>query len=85
MLELSDGTILLPVYESREAEDSSWIYRSRDGGQTWGDTTQIAEGLNETALLRLPSGKLIAMMRLDHRSRRATGPTKYKDSDTGKE
>ena len=84
MLELPDGTILMPVYHSGPEQDRSWTYRSRDAGETWGDATQIAQGFNETALLRLPSGKLIAMMRLDHRTGRATDPTKYRDSDTGK-
>jgi hypothetical protein len=82
MVELPDSTILMPVYHSDDPENSSWIYRSRNGGETWVDITRIAEGFNETALMHLPSGKLIAMMRVDHRSRPAS-ETKYQDSDTG--
>jgi len=83
MVEMPDGTILMPVYHSGEEEDSSWIYRSRDGGETWGDVTRIADGFNETALLYLPCGKLIAMLRVDHRGSRASEAVQYKDSDTG--
>jgi hypothetical protein len=83
MVELPDGTILMPVYQGGDPEDSSWVRRSHDGGETWTGITRIASGFNETALMRLPSGKLIAMMRVDHRSRPAS-ETKYQDSDTGK-
>ena len=66
MIELADGTILAPVYgmdSSGERDDHSWVYRSRDGGRTWGAPSLIAKGFNETAFLRLPSGKLLAALR----------------------
>ncbi len=70
MVETPDGTILMAVYAGSRLEKpesfSSWILRSRDGGRSWGDATRVAGGSDETALLRLPSGKMIAMLRRSH-------------------
>ena len=66
MIELPDGTILCPIYgldDSGQRDDHSWVYRSGDGGETWGDPTLVGVPFNETALLRLPSGKLLAALR----------------------
>ena len=66
IVQLADGTILLAVYYERGAErehESSLIYRSKDGGQTWGDPTMIADNYNETGLLVLPDGRILAVMR----------------------
>lgn len=75
MLTLPDGTMLMPIYgyEVRPAgqklpsdRNHSYIYRSTDDGQTWKRFSEIGDGkqqLNETAIERLASGKLIAAMR----------------------
>ncbi len=66
MTELPDGTILMPLYVGSRTgprRSDSVILRSRDNGETWGDGSLIAEGFDETALLPLASGKLIAMLR----------------------
>ena len=66
MIELPDGTVLLTVYVGSRTPTfalKSCIIRSRDGGKTWGDVSEIAENSDETALLYLPSGKMIAMLR----------------------
>jgi len=73
MLELPDGTILMPVYGG-PADRGAWaltsyLVRSRDDGRTWGDATRIAEGFNETQLLALPSGTLIALRRRNYEER----------------
>ena len=74
ILQLPDGTVLMPLYAYVEGEEGeagrqssprhfSYVYRSRDGGRSWGDRSLIAAGFNETNLVRLKSGKLLAVMR----------------------
>ena len=66
MIELPDGAILMPMYVGSRHDSQrsdSVILRSKDGGETWGDGSLIAEGFDETALVCLASGKLIAMLR----------------------
>ncbi len=74
IIQLPDGTVLMPLYayvEGKEGEAGqqssprhfSYLYRSRDGGRSWGDRSLIAAGFNETNLVRLESGKLLAVMR----------------------
>ena len=74
ILQLPDGTVLMPLYayiEGQEGEAGqqssprhfSYLYRSRDGGRSWGDRSLIAAGFNETNLVHLKSGKLLAVMR----------------------
>ena len=66
MTELPDGAILMPTHAASRTErrrSDSLVLRSRDGGRTWGDGSLVAEGFDETALLHLASGRLIAMMR----------------------
>ncbi len=65
---LTDGTMLLPIYgsvigTSEQTNDHAYILRSYDNGQTWGEPTLIAAGYNETGLLLLPNGDLVAAMR----------------------
>ena len=65
---LTDGTMLLPIYgsdieETDRTDDCAYILRSRDNGQTWGEPTLIAAGYNETGLISLPNGDLLAAMR----------------------
>ena len=72
---LTDGTMLLPIYggaieETEGTGDCAYILRSRDNGQTWEEPTLIAAGYNETGLIVLPDGDLVAAMRSgDQRAR----------------
>ena len=47
-------------YAVDESGDSAWIYFSDDDGRTWGDAGLIGDGYNETDLLVLGDGKLLA-------------------------
>lgn len=73
---LDDGTLLLPLYDSlhpalvgakkgqmRPEGSCSYLVRSRDDGKTWGDPSLIAFDKDETALLILPDGDLLAVLR----------------------
>ena len=76
IVSLADGTLLAPIYSSRawsgKAEAgqpragetyASYVARSRDDGQTWGDVSLVAPTMNETALIVLPDGDILAVMR----------------------
>ena len=77
IIELADGTLLLPVYgrdtPSRHAEDKpglrdrTAVLRSTDGGRTWGDPVMIDEEpdvhLMEPSLLEMDDGHLLCVMR----------------------
>ena len=77
IVELKDGTLLLPCYEefygpslSDPEKTSTWTTfccRSQDAGRSWGEATLIAPhreiGFNEPAMIQLPSGKLVTLMR----------------------
>jgi hypothetical protein len=73
---LGDGTLLMPVYGGAVAEllrdrmrevasdaDCSYLVRSHNEGQTWGEPTLIGVNMNETALIALPGGDVVAVMR----------------------
>ncbi len=72
---LPDGAMLMPIYGGQRRSpgekparelDHSYLYRSTDNGQTWAYFAEIGDGepqLNETALLRLSSGKFLAAIR----------------------
>jgi hypothetical protein len=75
---LADGTLLLPIYDeprpailgpklSQARPDGccSYLVRSRDDGRTWDEPTLIGVNLNETGLLALPDGDLLAVARGD--------------------
>ncbi len=66
MVQLADGTVLMSVYYERGPKlnhETAYMFRSRDGGQTWGDPTMIADHFNETSLTALPGGRLLAVAR----------------------
>ena len=79
MIQLADGTILLTLdarMSDNGVHDENgellppylrgaflYIYRSRDGGWTWGDHSRIPGLGGEVHLLALPSGKLMAAVR----------------------
>lgn len=53
------STLLMPVYHAT----GSYIVRSRDDGATWGDPSLLHPQMNETALVVLPNGEVLAAMR----------------------
>jgi hypothetical protein len=72
MVTLHDGSLLMALYggpvrapgEKAAKTDNSYLYRSTDNGATWKRfATPGPQRFNETALLRLTSGKLLAAMR----------------------
>lgn len=48
----------MPIYST-----GSYLVRSHDNGVIWEELTLIAAGMNETALLALPEGDVLAVMR----------------------
>jgi hypothetical protein len=69
---LPDGVLLMAVYggpvrapgEAVANSDNSYIYRSADRGKTWTRfATAGPKRFNETALVRLDSGRLLAALR----------------------
>jgi hypothetical protein len=74
IVELPDGTILMTVgnswlqsmFEAKRFILWDRVFRSRDGGKTWGDwsfTGTDGMGACETNILRLSSGRLLAAVR----------------------
>lgn len=72
ILTLADGTMLMALYggpirasgEKVADSDNSYLYRSSDSGKTWKRYATVgSKGFNETALVFLTSGKLLAAMR----------------------
>jgi hypothetical protein len=72
ILTLPDGTMLMAIYggpirapgERVADSNNSYIYRSTDNGKTWARyATPGPQRFNETSLLRLASGTLLAAMR----------------------
>lgn len=79
MIQLADGTLLLTLdvrMSNDGVHDENgellpaylrggvlYLYRSRDGGRTWGDPSRIPGLGGEVHLLALPSGKLLAAVR----------------------
>ena len=73
---LADGTLLMPIYAGpipallghhaaavTGEGDCSYLVRSHDEGVTWGEPALIGVNKNETALIVLPDGDLLAVMR----------------------
>jgi len=70
ILELNDGSLILPVYGGREGETSSAIaVISRNGGETWKESVVIAKDttgqihFQKPALIKLPDGKILCVLR----------------------
>jgi sialidase-1 len=65
IVQLPDGTALMAVYfeffDARRNE--SYLFRSRDSGKTWGDPVLLGKHFNETGIVRLKDGRLLAAMR----------------------
>jgi len=78
IIRLSDGTYLQNVYGSHapdvpgipdpedDVRDYAYLIRSTDEGVTWGDVSLIDAGHNETALLELQDGSVLAAARDAH-------------------
>ncbi len=65
IIQLRDGTIVMPVYFEFDGErgNESYIFRSRDGGRSWGEPSLLGKHFNETSVVELPDGHLMAAMR----------------------
>ncbi len=80
---LADDTILNQVYGSLAAGDPfrAWVLRSEDGGDTWEMVTMAYDGgehpFNESSLLALPNGRIVAMVRTASGSKRIPHEAKY--------
>lgn len=74
IIQLDDGTVLMTVYFqfNDERGHESYVYRSTDGGHTWGQPALLAKHFNETALAVLPDGRLLAAMRSEKSAHLAT-------------
>ena len=61
IVKLPDGRLGVSCYAMEENGDSAYIYFSADDGRTWGDARLMqADTCNETDLLHLGDGKLLA-------------------------
>ncbi len=78
LLEMPDGSWLMPVYSGApQRSDISWVIRSFDEGRSWCEAIRIASdesgrfsqlqgvNYNETSLLHLGNGEMLAMVRAD--------------------
>ena len=65
IVQLPDGTALMAVYfeffDGRGHE--SWLFRSKNNGKTWGEPAQIGKHYNETGILALRDGRVLAATR----------------------
>lgn len=69
IVQLPSGVALLNVYYERGPgldHETSLVYRSTDGGMSWGDPSVIADDFNETAVVPLPDGRILAVARSHH-------------------
>ena len=66
---------------SEDIRDYAYVIRSTDEGQTWGDPSFIVENHNETALLQLDNGDLLAAAR---RAKPLSNVDLYRSADAGR-
>lgn len=65
IIQLPNGDVLMAVYfEFFDARgNQSYIFRSKDGGKSWGEPVLLGEHFNETGIVALKDGRLLAAMR----------------------
>lgn len=65
LVQLPDGTVLMAVYFEffDQRGNESYVFRSRDGGRSWGEPALLAKHFNETGITRLRDGRLLAALR----------------------
>jgi Neuraminidase (sialidase) len=65
IVQLPGGTVLMAVYfeffDGRGNE--SYLFRSKNGGKTWGDPVLLGRHFNETGIVRLRDGRILAALR----------------------
>ncbi|MEO2045307.1 MAG: sialidase family protein [Pirellulales bacterium] len=67
IVQLTDGALGASVYDPAEEGNSSHFCVSKDGGRTWSLRGTVRDGdANETALVVLPKGRLLAAVRTDY-------------------
>jgi hypothetical protein len=65
IVQLPGGEVLMAVYFEffDDRHNQSYLFRSKDGGKTWGDPVLLGEHYNETGLAHLSDGRILAAMR----------------------
>ena len=65
LVQLPDGSVLMAVYfEFFDARgNESYVFRSTDGGKTWGEPVLLGKHFNETGITRLRDGRILAALR----------------------
>ena len=65
IVQLTDGTALMAVYFEffDERHNESWLFRSRDNGKTWGEPSLMGKHYNETGIVALRDGRVLAALR----------------------
>jgi Neuraminidase (sialidase) len=64
IVQLADGTVLMAVYFEffDERHNQSYVFRSKDG-KTWGEPVLLGTHFNETGIVALRDGRVLAAMR----------------------
>lgn len=65
VVELPDGTLLLPLWGAYDTR-GKWVpavLKSRDAGESWGEYRPIADHGDETPIILLPDGRVMALLR----------------------
>jgi len=82
IIQLRDGTVVMPVYFEFHDQrgNESYIFRSRDRGRSWGEPSLLGKHYNETSVVELADGRLLAAMRSEKGGHIAT----VHSSDSGR-
>ncbi len=65
IVQLKDGSAAMAVYfEFHDGRgNESYLFRSRDNGVTWGEPVLLGRHFNETGIVQLDDGRIVAAMR----------------------